>query len=343
MKALFLTLYPDSSASSRYRVHQFLPGLRAAGVDCTVRCAAPESGGGLWRPAALAQVSEAFRRGRQMRDLGRFDHVFVQKSLTAAPFPGMLIRLEKHWNRVVFDIDDAVHLYPPDRLSRIIETVAPAGEPQAATLMRHARLTLAGNRWLEQETRRLGGNPRYFPTVVDTDRFVPAPQPDTCYRLGWMGSPSTTPFLQPLAPVLQKLEFPALLVGAGTFPLSFPAEREHWSLDSEVGQLQRMSVGLMPQPATDWARGKCGLKALQYMACGRPVIASRFGVALDLIEDGVTGLLADSPDEWMAAIERLRDPAERARMGEAAREKVVRDFSLATWTPRLVEALETLT
>jgi len=342
MKVLFLALYPASSASSRYRVHQFLPGLRAAGVDCTLRCAMPESGGGLWRPAALVQVNEAFQRGRQMRDLGRFDRVFLQKSLTAAPFPGMLGRLEQHWNRVVFDIDDAVHLYPPDRLSRIIEIVAPAGQPQAATLMRHARLTLGGNHWLEAETQRLGGRPRYFPTVVDTERFVPAPRPDTCYRLGWMGSPSTAPFLQPLAPVLQKLETPALLVGAGTFPLSFPAEREHWSLDSEVGQLQRMSVGLMPQPATDWARGKCGLKTLQYMACGRPVIASRFGVALDLIEDGVTGLLADSPDEWMAAIERLRDPAERARMGEAAREKVVREFSLAAWTPRLVEALESL-
>lgn len=342
MKVLFLALYPAASASSRYRVRQFLPGLRAAGVDCTLRCAMPESGWGRWRPAALAQVNEAFRRGRQMRDLGRFDRVFVQKSLTAAPFPGMLGPLEPHWNRVVFDIDDAVHLSSPDRLSRFIETVAPAGEPQAATLMRRARLTLTGNRWLEQETRRLGGKPRYFPTVVDTARFAPAPQPDTCYRLGWMGSPSTAPFLQPLAPVLQKLEAPALLVGAGTFPLWFPAERVPWSLDSEVAQLQRMSVGLMPQPETDWARGKCGLKALQYMACGRPVIASRFGVALDLIEDGVTGLLADGLDEWMAAIERLRDPAERARMGEAAREKMVREFSLATWTPRLVNALESL-
>ncbi|MFM1918960.1 MAG: hypothetical protein RLZZ303_594 [Candidatus Hydrogenedentota bacterium] len=342
MKVLFLALYPASSASSRYRVHQFLPGLRAAGVDCTLRCAMPDKGRGPWRPAMVAQVIEACRRGRQMRDLEQFDRVFVQKSLTAAPFPGMLGLLEADWQRVVFDLDDAVHRQPPDTLSRFIKPFAPEGEPQAATLMRHARLTLAGNHWLEAETGRLGGRPRYFPTVVDTERFTPAPPPDTRYRLGWMGSPSTAPYLYPLAPVLQRVETPALLVGAGAVPLAFPAERVDWALDSEVAQLQRMSVGLMPQPGNEWGRGKCGLKALQYMACGKPVIASRFGVALELIEDGETGLLADSPDEWMAAIERLRDPAERARMGEAARKKVVRDFSLAVWTPRLLEALETL-
>lgn len=341
MKVLFLTLYPESAASSRYRVHQFLPGLQAAGIECVVRCAAPGMGKPRWQPPSLAQLNEAWRRSGQLRDLGQFDRILVQKSLTSSPFPGMVGPLEAHWEKVLFDIDDAVHLYPPDQLSRIIEPFSPQGELQARTLMARARLTLAGNHWLEEETRRLGGNPCYFPTVVDTDRFVPGPQPDQVYRLGWIGSPSTAPYLCPLAPVLQGLDTPALLVGVGSFPFPFPVERVDWSLDSEVAQLQRISVGLMPQPEWDWARGKCGLKALQYMACGKPVIASRFGAALDLIEDGVTGLLADSLDEWRAAIERLRDPAERTRMGEAARESVVRNFSLSTWTPRLLDALET--
>ncbi len=342
MKVLFLTLYPESAASSRYRVHQFLPGLRRAGHECVVRCAIPARGWGRWRPALLAQANEAWWRGRHLHDLGRFDRLFVQKSMTAAPFPGMLAPLAPHWDKVIFDIDDAVHRFPPDRLSRLIEPLFPSDELQARSLMARARLTLAGNHWLEAETKALGGRPLYFPTAVDTDRFVPRPQPDQAYRLGWMGSPSTAPYLCPLAPALQGLDTPALLVGAGSFPFSFPAERVDWSLDSEVAQLQRISVGLMPQPESDWARGKCGLKALQYMACGRPVIASRFGAALDLIEDGVTGLLVDSLDEWRAAIQRLRDPSERVRMGEAARDKVVRDFSLTTWTPRLLDALETL-
>jgi glycosyltransferase involved in cell wall biosynthesis len=120
------------------------------------------------------------------------------------------------------------------------------------------------------------------------------------------------------------------------------AQHLPWTLDSEVEALQGLSVGLMPLDKTEWARGKCALKALQYMACGVPCIATPFGAVCDMIEDGVNGVFADTEREWRDAIERLRDPALRRRLGEAARATVEERYSLRYAAPRLESHLRSV-
>lgn len=348
MRVLFLTLYPDSAASPRYRVTQFLPFLRANGVEACV--AAPLSTDE-WRAFTGTSrrarpfwyhAHETPRRIAQLLSARRHDIVFVQKALMTAYLRGMPTLLRHSARRIIHDIDDAVHLAPPHPLGRPWNLLEDRG--QAAALMAMADLVLAGNAWLASETQQHARRVECFPTVVDTDRFTPKEDAPGHFRLGWVGSPSTTPALNLITEVLESPACADLaLLGADARVLQ--ARRDAvcpWSFDTEVREIQHFSVGLMPQAKDDWTRGKCALKALLCMACGVPCIATPYGAVLDIIRDGENGLFADSPEAWRAAIERLRDPVFRKRLGEAARLTVEERFSVRAAAPRLLEWLKEL-
>ncbi len=162
--------------------------------------------------------------------------------------------------------------------------------------------------------------------------------------MGWIGGPSTCDNLDQIAEVLSGLARAQVrIVGADPGRVAIAgAEHRPWSLESEVGEVQAFSVGLMPLPKDEWSRGKCALKAIQYMACGVPCVATPYGAVRDVIEHDVNGLFADSPAEWNEALERLRDPGLRAKLGEAARETVEKRYSLASAAPRMHELLESV-
>ena len=115
---------------------------------------------------------------------------------------------------------------------------------------------------------------------------------------------------------------------------------EPWSLAREVALFNTCDIGVYPLTDDEWSRGKCGFKAIQFMACGVPVIASPVGVNRDIIEDGVNGFLAATPDEWVAKLARLlAEPALRARFAEAGRCTVEQRYSLRVNAPRVAETL----
>jgi glycosyltransferase involved in cell wall biosynthesis len=113
-----------------------------------------------------------------------------------------------------------------------------------------------------------------------------------------------------------------------------------WSEETEAASIQAMDIGIMPLTDTPWARGKCGYKLIQYMACGLPVIASPVGVNTEIVEHGVNGFLATTDADWREALVMLlRDPDLRNRMGAAGRRKVEEQYSLQVWGPRVADML----
>lgn len=358
MRVLFLTLYPDAAASPRYRVGQFLPYLRAHGVACTVRAPLTEpewrrlTGPGRRSRPFWYHARELPRRWLQILAGRRYDVIFVQKAVMTAYVRGLAALLRHCARFLVYDIDDAVHLAPPHPLRgpwRVFED-----RKQVGKVIQAADLVLAGNRWLVEEAQGLGARRvEYFPTVVDTDRFCPASRsaPDV-FRIGWIGSPSTTPHLAEATEALHRYGGAEVsLIGADPRCLPWPLDTagdsgkvvvRPWSYDTEARELQRCAVGIMPQPRDPWVRGKCALKALLYMACGLPCVATPFGAAAEIIRDGETGLFADTTDQWCEAFDRLRDQALRGVLGGAGRALVERAYSLAAAAPRLLGLLESL-
>jgi glycosyltransferase involved in cell wall biosynthesis len=348
MRVLFLTLYPEMAASPRYRVHQFIPCLESQGIKCTVRapmseaawrrhCGPDRNGRAFWYHAR-----ETPTRLFQLLDAGRFDIVFLQKAVMSAYVTGFDRLLRQCAKKLVYDIDDAVHLAPPHALGAPWNRFE--DRDQIHRLMSSADCVLAGNHWLADVATGRSARAEYFPTVVDTERFMPAADAPKNFQAGWMGSPSTTASLGGLGGAFDALQ-PGELLLAGADPKQvhwLPARVTPWRYDTEVQLLQQFSVGLMPLPKDEWTRGKCALKALQYMACGVPCIATPHGAVLDIIHHGENGWLADTEAEWRDALTALRDPALRLRLGEAARATVEEHFSLHIAAPRLHKILESL-
>jgi glycosyltransferase involved in cell wall biosynthesis len=107
----------------------------------------------------------------------------------------------------------------------------------------------------------------------------------------------------------------------------------------EEGDYRLMDVadgGIMPLEDSPWAQGKCGLKLLQYMAAGLPVVTSPVGVNGEIVTDGENGFLAGNEGEWLSRLLALaRDEGLRGRLGAAGRRTVEERYSLEAWGPRV--------
>ena len=344
MRVLFLTLYPEPAASPRYRVMQFLPYLESQGIECTVHSALTEEE---YRASLEGRVSparyhlkEMRRRYAQIKASKNYDVVVLQKAIATAYIKGFGSLLRTKARRLLIDIDDAVHLHPPVTLGSPWNFLE--DREQVQTLFAVADWVVAGNQWLVDEVTRLGGEALYLPTVVDTGYYRPAQQTDDTFRVGWIGNPSTSKQLNALAPALDSLhDAEVSIIGATPSTVTLQnAFYYPWAAEKELAQLHSFTVGLMPLENAEWTRGKCALKALLYMACGVPCIATPFGAVHDIIEHNVNGLFADTPEEWTAALEQLRDPGERQRLSTAARQTVEEHYSLDVWAPHYAKLLE---
>ncbi|MCS5704707.1 glycosyltransferase family 4 protein [Synechococcus sp. FGCU-3] len=348
LRVLGLSLYGPQAASHRVRFSQFQTGLAAHGIQLEIQSLLDDAylqrrfAGG--RPSLLALLFAYGRRLRLLWRAKRFDLVIVYGELLPL-WPGWL----ELWLLQVpflYDCDDAFHLkYRQGRL-RWLELLLWA---KVDRMMANAAAITAGNNALAAHGRRFNANVTLLPSVVDTEHYRPASSQsaapaDHPFTVGWIGSPSTAPYLQQLVAPLERLalERPVrLLVVGGSAPAIAGVEViEHpWSLEQEVPLIQQFHVGVMPLPDTPWTRGKCAYKLIQCMACGIPVIASPVGANVDAVPPSC-GLLADGSAQWLAAFRQLAADAElRELMGAAARRWVEERYSLRSALPVLLSVI----
>lgn len=354
LRVLALAPYPETAPSTRYRVVQLREPLRELGIEVTLRTLVSEEdyavvrGRGWQAPGALIRAARAFRAA--LGEAPGYDAVLVQRGMSLVLDREAFPRLARRGVPLVYDFDDAVFLAQPGG-SRWTETLR---RPRSTTeaLCRAAAQVLAGNDHLAEFARRARGpgggqGVSVVPSAVDTRTLVPRPHDANPPTLGWVGSDSTLPYLEALAPVLRRLAEAVphrLVVVAGDREPRLPGvafERVRWTADCEAEVIASLDLGLYPLDETPWTRGKCGFKALQYLACAVPCVASPVGVLRDIVLPGVTGLHASDPDGWATAVARLLgDARERRRMGEAGRALVEEKYSVARVAPLVAEAVE---
>ena len=352
-----MAVYPELAPSTRFRIHQFLPHLAREGIEVRYDVLLDRSryaalrgpAGAIRRSSWLLRAMEGRRRRLAGGDLG--DVVLVLKQL-APLFPGpFLRRLTDTGTPLVYDFDDSVFL-PKVGGSRIVSGLS---RPREAfrELCRSARVVLPGNEFLADWARGVVGDaspgPRIqiLPTVVDTDRFVPGPlAPPDRPVVGWVGSHSTLPYLMERSQVFRKLARRVsyrLRVVSSAPPPPIPGvdmEFVRWTPEGEVSAFHGLSVGVYPLTDDHWSRGKCGFKAIQYGACGVPVVASPVGVLRDIVIPDETGFWAESDEEWCRSLENLlTHPDDGARMGAQGRALVEDRYSLRSGLPILRDAL----
>lgn len=340
IRVLGLALYGPLAASTRYRLGQFVPGLARAGIDLQICHLLDDdylrsrfSGGGL---PIRSMLGAGMARLSDLRHQAKFDAALVYGEL----YPLMPGWLERSLIRLpyIFDFDDAFYLkYRKGRLG----LARPLLGNKFDTLMAGAAAVTAGNQVLSKYARQHNANTHDLPTVVDIERYVPARNGrNDMFTVGWIGSPSTAPYLAELVEPLAVLgeEGPVRLVVIGGKAPVIPnvtVFEVDWEEQTEVELINSFDVGIMPLPDDEWARGKCAFKLIQYMACAVPVIASRVGANVAVVRDDC-GVLVESAHDWVEALRLMRDqPTTRTRMGQAARERVVQYYSLQRNLPVL--------
>jgi glycosyltransferase involved in cell wall biosynthesis len=208
-------------------------------------------------------------------------------------------------------------------------------------LMKAADHVITCTPYLDSFVRKYNSRTTDISSTIDTDKYVPIYDysNDRPIVLGWSGSHSTVPYLHLLDRALRELrkqyEFKLLVFGTSTFEMDgIEVEAIPWKEATEVRDLKRIDIGLYPLPDEEWVLGKSGLKALQYMALGIPTVATAVGANFRVIEDGVSGFLVKSEEEWKTRLgELLNDADLRRRLGRRARERVEQHYSLQANAP----------
>lgn len=312
----------------RYRLAAFRPALAAAGHSLDL----------------VPLPDNPLTRLRLFCSLARYDAVILQRRLLARLSTALLRRYASH---LIFDLDDAVWLrdsYHPKGVD------SPKRLRRFETVCQLSDLVVAGNDHLATFSERFAPTRvTMIPTCVDLSRYPLAEHRGERPTLVWVGSSSTLAGLQRFRGTLDAVgrAIPGLTLRIiCDEPIEFDdldVEYIPWTEAGEAAAIAASDIGIAWMPDDAWSRGKCGLKVLQYLAAGVPVVANRVGVHSSMVKEGVTGLLADSPEEWVHAIRLLvADPARRAKLGATGRAFVEFDYSVAEGGRRWIAALDQL-
>ena len=328
MKVIFLT--HSSDQGHRFRVEQYFPYLQAHGVEAT------------WHPLR-GSFKNKFLLYKQ---LSEFDVVCIQRRLLS-PFEFSWIR--KKSAKIIFDLDDAVMYrssssHRPHSFSRWLKFRWMVKGSDAVTV---------GNEFLKGEVLKVDRKKKVFliPTSIDTGLYPEkksvSESPEII--LGWIGTKGNLRYLKKLEAAFESLaqRFSNLrlkIVSDDFYDSSFiPVIKKPWRLEDENEDLISFDIGLMPLNEDLWSKGKCGLKIIQYLSVGVPVVCTPVGINGDIVKDGRNGFWATSPQEWVDRLATLiSDPALRLKMGQKGIETVEKEYSLTVTSDRFLQVVQRL-
>ncbi len=350
MKILILPRYEPQAASSRYRFYQYIPYLNAQGWDVTVK---PLLSNNYIKylydkmPLPVGEILlEYFKRIIQLLNKKTFDLIWLQQELLPwipSVFENLLVRGN---TKIVADYDDAFfHRYDQNK-SFFIRSLL---KNKIDSVMEYADMVLAGNNYLLERAKLSNDKVKLFPTVVDINKFKNSnPIKDNFFTIGWIGSPGTAKYLKIIEDALKEVSLDKNirinLIGVNKINLSgVSINHIKWDENTEVEEISKFDVGIMPLPDNPWERGKCGFKLIQYLSCNLPVIGSPVGVNREIIINGVNGFQANSKDEWIKYIRILKDDKELTlKMGKNGRRFVEEKYSLQGNVVKLINHFKEL-
>lgn len=346
-KVLLLTKYDRLGASSRLRSYQYLPFLQDAGICVdAVPLLSSQYLSGLYsgnrnvRPVITGYLN----RIRALVSRANYDLLWIEKE--ALPWiPAVFERLLVRRVPLLLDYDDAIFHNYDHHSNSIVRTLL---KKKIADLMCRADTVTVGSDYLREYAVRNGvSRVEKIPTVVDLSRYKinSTRTNDGPLRVGWIGTPANSSYLLPLLPLLRELVSRRVItvVAVGAPPLAAFAgivETRPWCEQNEAQELQNMDIGIMPLPDQPFERGKCGYKLIQYMAAGKPVIASPIGENNLIVDHGGTGFLATTPTEWQDALFALCESKSlRSSFGERGRKLVESRYCLDVAAPKLASII----
>jgi glycosyltransferase involved in cell wall biosynthesis len=270
-----------------------------------------------------------------LRKAHLYDFIFLQREFAPIGPPVFEYLVAKVWKRkIIYDFDDAIWL------PAISEGNQLAGKLKCfwktRYICRWAFKISAGNAYLANWAKKFNHMVAINPTSVDVDNKFNQLRSanNNLVTIGWTGSHSTLKYLDIIYPVLKKLEsefaFEFLVICNSSPDFHLRSMKFiPWRESTEIEDILKIDIGVMPLIADEWSEGKCGFKIIQYLALGIPAVASPVGVNKDIVEEGFNGYLCSSEEDWYSSLKRLMNDCElRSEMGRRGREKIVREYSV---------------
>ena len=187
-----------------------------------------------------------------------------------------------------------------------------------------------------------------MPTTIDTDGLhnTTIDYNRSKLTIGWTGSHSTMHYLQFIVPIInalkEKYSFDFLVISDRPPELDIrDIQFCKWDKATEIIDLAKLDIGIMPLKNNEWSEGKCAFKGLQYMSLGIPTVMSPVGMNKTLVQHRENGFLADSEGEWLACLEDLLQNQElRKKIGEQGQVTVLENYSVNSMKNKYLELFE---
>ena len=345
---------PKRSPSQRYRFEQYLPFLQSHGFNFTFSYILNEADDKIFysQGNTLHKIWILFKgiliRIKDVFRYKKYDIIFIQRE---ASFFGISVfeRLARRSGAyVIFDFDDSIWLADTSPGNKKWEWIK---RPEKFyNNVRHANCVIAGNEYLAEQARPYNKNVVVLPTSINTAIHRPLPESETkgYVTIGWSGSISTIKHFEGLLPELRQIKnrygdvVKFKVIGDPQYKNDeLGVESVPWTEADEVAQLNTLDIGLMPLPDDAWAKGKCGLKGLSYMACGVATVMSAVGVNSTIIQDGENGFLINQESEWHEKLSLLIEQAElRKKFGEKGRLTVEANYSVEVLKDKYLQVFQ---
>lgn len=342
---VFFTKYARNGASSRLRSYQYIDLLKQEpNIKVTVQNLFPQeyisklyANQSIKKIALLSYIKRLFF----LFTILRYDKVVIEKEL----FPYLPAWAEIFLNFIgvnyIVDFDDAIfHNYDRNPNKWIRKFLG----NKIKIVIKNAKIVTVGNRYLKNYALQSKAKKCFLiPTVIDINRY---PEKDvkqnTDFVIGWIGTPKTINLLEGNLNFIENndLNFNWITIGGKLTSSKKPYTFIPWTEESEVENIHKLDVGIMPLLDSDFEKGKCGYKLIQYMACGIPVIASAVGVNNDIVSEGANGFLVYEPDDWTKHLSfYINNPDQLAHMGQVARKTIENKYTLQVQYPILKSIL----
>lgn len=344
MKILFLTPYPSHVApSQRFRFEQYFLILENKGFIIKHSSFLKSHNWQVFYKSGnrfdklLALLNGFFTRITDIVKATTANYVFIHRELAPIGPPVFEWILAKVLQKkIIYDFDDAIWLTDKTHESQLEKLIR--WRSKVRSICKWSYKISVGNDYLANYTRTFNKQVFINPTTLDTNLHHPIKKVLTADReisIGWTGSHSTLKYLENLEPVLIEIENRFLQVSftviADEKPnlnlkrLRFIA----WRKQSEIEDLNEIDIGIMPLPNDAWTQGKCGFKALQYFALGKPAVVSPVAVNKEIVVSGINGFWATTQQEWLHALSTLIENEElRHKFGNNGLETIQKKYSV---------------
>lgn len=342
MNILFIAPYPIGQApSQRFRFEQYFDELRRRNITYRDSPFLDEEAWkiiyhkGHYFDKVSGLLRGYLRRVGDLKHLHKYDYVFIHRE--ASPFGPPVFEwiIKKLFRKkIIYDFDDAIWIPNASEHNRFFSLMK--RHKNVKNICSWAHKVSVGNRYLAQFASQYNTHVVHNPTTIDTDEHHNTTTDHVNHKfiIGWTGSHSTVQYLDELVPVFKELEkkfdFELHVIcdvkpRFGLKSLVFVK----WSKQAEIDDLLNFNVGIMPLPDTVWTKGKCGFKALQYMALGVPAVVSNVGVNAEIVDHDINGCVCKSLDDWRYYLTKLLiDKEYLLKLSCHTREKIVRQYSL---------------